>query len=192
MKTTLLAGASRFAHLLRPATAVQAADNSDDDDKQREGESDEDYAKRKNGKKAEDDKKKEDEARAKKAEEEGDDDSDEEDEDEPSARTARSRERARCAAIFASPAAALNPAAAAHLAFETKLPRSQAIAVLTGMTAGMPAAAARRPTLDDRMRAVEVPVVGPGDPAPGGGNQSQAATAAAAIIAAGKKRRGEA
>ena len=43
---------------------------------------------------------------------------------------ARRRERARCAAIFATKAAGANPALAAHLAFNTTLTRSEAIRAL--------------------------------------------------------------
>lgn len=43
---------------------------------------------------------------------------------------ARAAERARCAAIFAAPAAAQNTALAAHLAFETDLTAEQAIGAL--------------------------------------------------------------
>ena len=66
-----------------------------------------------------------------------DDEDDDEDDDKkemsgtgPRA-AARRRERARCAAIFAHPAAGGNPALAASLAFETSLSRSAAIAVMS-------------------------------------------------------------
>ena len=76
--------------------------------------------------------------------EDGDDDSDEEGDDdsdgeETSARAgtranrtrkARLRERSRCAAIFADPAAGRNASLAAQLAFQTDLPRSKAVGVL--------------------------------------------------------------
>lgn len=114
----------------------QDRDNGDsqaDDDKQREGESDEDYDKRMKSKAtaAEDDEDKE------KAE----DDDDEEMRGNSAAAAARRRERARCAAIFASPAAARNPVLAANLAFATAMPRKEALALLEGTPA--PAAATR-------------------------------------------------
>ena len=173
MKLPAIAGVSRFAHLLgHHSTANLAAQTAeeDDDDKKREGESDEDYAKRMDAKKA------------KKAE-------DDDEEKEPQASAARQRERERCAAIFASPAAGLNAAAAAHLAFETTMPRAQAIAVLASLAATTPAATPpatpHRPTLDERMAAQPKVIVGAGD-------VTAAPDLAAQIVAAGKKARGEA
>lgn len=70
----------------------------------------------------------------------GDEDDDDEDDDkrEMSGRgtvpSARRRERSRCAAIFAHPAAAANPELAASLAFETTMTRREAIAVLRGQS----------------------------------------------------------
>ena len=59
--------------------------------------------------------------------------------------TARRRERARCAAIFASPAAAAHLALAANLAFKTRMTRGDAVALLEASvgesTASVPAAA---------------------------------------------------
>lgn len=68
-------------------------------------------------------------------EEQDDEDEDEEDPttemrgNSPLAK-ARRRERARCAAIFASEAALKNPNLAGHLAFNTNMPRAAAIATL--------------------------------------------------------------
>lgn len=67
--------------------------------------------------------------------EEGDDE-DEEDNEDPKAKAARKRERARCAAIFATKAAANRPDLAAHLAFNTSLPRSEAKALLKASAQG--------------------------------------------------------
>ncbi len=78
--------------------------------------------------------------------EEGDDDSDGKEAAETaerSVRAARLRERARCAAIFGAKEAARNPMLAAHLAFETSLTRSQAIATLTHGAKGVGGLASR-------------------------------------------------
>jgi hypothetical protein len=104
-----------------------------------------------------------------------------------SARNPRLRERARCAAIFADAAAGKNPALAATLAFQTDMPRGQAIKVLRAGGAAIPTS--RRVSLDDRMSKVRVPVVGAGDVSRlAAGSPGDKA---AAIVAAGKKRRGE-
>lgn len=63
-------------------------------------------------------------------------------------RDGRAAERARCAAIFASPAAAGRPDLAATLAFSTSQTSAEAVAVLTAASAGAPPPRAR---LDDRM-----------------------------------------
>lgn len=95
-------------------------DDIDDDDKP---DDDSDKGKRgKKGKRAADD---EDDERA-----EDDDDDEEEMRGKSAAARARRRERARCAAIFASKGAGRNPVLACNLAFETDMTRSQAIAVL--------------------------------------------------------------
>lgn len=96
----------------------KAAD--DNDKKQRDGESDDDYAKRMEG--DDGDKKKDAKSDA--------DDEDEEMRGNSPVAAARGRERARCAAIFASRHAAKNVALAANLAFNTTMTREQAIDVL--------------------------------------------------------------
>lgn len=64
---------------------------------------------------------------------------------------ARRREQARCAAIFASPAAGKNPALAANLAFKTRMTRQEALVVLESTPAaagpGNAARAARNPNV---------------------------------------------
>jgi hypothetical protein len=177
-----------------------------DELEQGDDESDEDFEKRK--KDAAEDKKDDDESedehkarvkankakRAKRAraeedgddDEEGDDGSDGADMRKKGARSARLRERARCSAIFADAAAGKNPALAAQLAFGTDLPRTQAINVLRAGGLAV-ASGPRRPSLDERMASVKVPVIGNGDAAGPTGAQGTAAQ----IIAAGKKRRGE-
>lgn len=92
--------------------------------------------------------------------EDGDDDGDRKEMRRAGAvRLARMHERGRCAAIFADAAAARNPALAASLAFETDLPRKQAIAVLR---AGGAAPGSR---LAERMAGVPSPRVGADGPA---------------------------
>ena len=69
--------------------------------------------------------------------------------------SARRRERARCASIFASEHAAANVEMAAHLAFQTSLTRSQAIALLAKAPPGSGGLAAA-------MQRIPNPRVGPG------------------------------
>lgn len=121
-------------------------------------------------------------------EEEGDDDSDGADMRKKNARGPRLRERARCAAIFADASAGKNPALAATLAFQTDMPRGQAVKVLRA--GGVAAPTSRRVSLDDRMANVRTPNVGASDPA--GPARGGAQSVASQIVAAGKKRRGEA
>jgi len=99
-------------------------DDDEDDDKKNDAEGDDDSP---------DDDDKKSSKKAKRADD-GDGDGDEDDEPEmrgnsPVAR-ARRREQARCAAIFNCSAAGKNIALAANLAFKTRLPRSEAIAIL--------------------------------------------------------------
>lgn len=154
-------GGLSFAHLGRGARAEDRQDEEDDsgkgkrgkrasdeDDEEQDredgdskrsqraegGESDEDEeddrddsGKGKNGKRAADE---EDDERA-----EDDDDDEEEMRGKSAAARARRRERARCAAIFASKGAGRNPVLACKLAFTTSMTRSEAIEVLNGTPA---------------------------------------------------------
>lgn len=128
---------SPFAHL---AGGVRAAADDTEDDKTTPSGEGEDTGEGEGGENPEDDAEKGKKGKkAKKAEggtggegddPDGTDDDDEDDEKDPKARAIRMRERGRCAAIFRSAAAGRNPAAAAELAFGTRLPRSEAIRVL--------------------------------------------------------------
>ncbi|KXV77206.1 hypothetical protein AD953_04740 [Acetobacter malorum] len=157
--TKRTASGSPFAHLAK-------AKAEDDDDKNKskakaEGEQDDEDEDEEEG---EDKNAKSKRARSKKAKADGDgccdddgDTEDEEDEKDDQAKAARSRERARCAAIFASPAAARNLPAAAHLAFNTPMPRSQAAGLLGTLAPAETALTANAKTetkgLRDRMQA---------------------------------------
>jgi hypothetical protein len=78
-----------------------------------------------------------------------DEDNDEEMRGSSAAAAARRREQARCAAIFASPAAGRNPVLAANLAFKSRMGRVEALAILEATPAaagaGHPDRAARNP-----------------------------------------------
>lgn len=212
MKLPALAGASKFAHLLGRPKAAKAEDDQDDkskskraeDEDEEKGDGDDEGDGPKDGKKSkaakaedteddegDDEKSKKAKSKGAKAEddddEEGDDDSDGADMRKKGASSARLRERARCAAIFADAAAGKNPALAAQLAFGTDLPRGQAVSVLR---AGGLAVASRRSSLDDRMAKVTTPVVGASDPSPGPASGQK--SLAAQIVAAGLKARGKA
>lgn len=207
MNLKKMTAALGFAHLLGLPAAAAArvedddkkkdtgADEGDDDaDAARaaEGDSDDDKDE-KNGKaskaaKAEDDKdegdgddEKKDGKKAAKA-----DDGDDSDDDSKQ-KAARTSERARCAAIFASPAAGIRPDMAAHLAFNTGMSSKAAVDML-GVAAAGGAPASRG--LASRMANVSIPNVGAGAPA---GKATTGATGIAnMIVEAGKKRRGEA
>lgn len=176
LRSSVSAAALSFAHLAgiaprpeapKPAAAAAAASAEEkDDDRQRDGESDDDYAKRKaKAKKEKDD---EEEARAAKA----DDDEEEMRGNSPVAQ-ARNRERARCAAIFASEAAGRNPVLAAQLAFTTRMTRSEALGVLEAA----PAAAMPGARTAERVARADNPILTPG----GGGAQKPSGQ----VIAAG-------
>ncbi len=100
---------------------------SDDDEDDDEDDERDDSGKGKRSKRASDD---DDDERA----DEDDDDEEEMRGNSASAR-ARRRERARCAAIFASKGAGRNPVLACKLAFSSAMPRSEAIEVLNGAPA---------------------------------------------------------
>lgn len=194
---TRVSAALSFAHLLGLSAAKaeddemkQRADESDEDyakrmeeedKKQRDDESDEDYAKRmeEEDKKQRDDESDEDYAKRM----EGDDDGAGDDEKEKAARTS---ERARCAAIFASPAAGIRPDMAAHLAFSTDMSKAEAIKMLTAFASGGPAP---KKSLASRMAVHKTP--NPGANAGSVPTVSGPQAVAQQIMAAAKKARGE-
>jgi hypothetical protein len=164
-----VASALSFAHLAGLGRAKPAASAEDDDPKKKDdpGATAEDEDPEKDDKekkdpeaKAEDDdpaaaggdpEKKDDEKdKAKGAVAAGDED---DDKDEMSGKSAaaqaRLREQARCAAIFASAAAGRNPVLAANLAFNTRMTRCEARALLESTpapaAAGHPGRAANNP-----------------------------------------------
>ena len=146
-----------FAHLTGVGAARASDDDKSDDDKPKDakasddddGKPDDDSGKGKgkaksakadddNGDdKGDDDKSKDAKGKSAKADDDDpdakaddDEDSDEEMRGKSAASSARRRERARCAAIFACRAAGGNAALAAHFAFNTTMTRSEAIAAL--------------------------------------------------------------
>lgn len=184
MRKTLLGGVSPFAHLLAGRAAKRAEEDTDDEKEKRENEK----AKKAEAEKEEDAKSEAEEERkkdARKAEEDGDEE-DEEDEEDADAKAIRGRERARCAAIFASPAAAVRPDMAAYFAFGTNLTRKAAVNALAAVAAGSEPVRPSRPGLGQRMSVAPQP--NPGQDRPQAGSPSLAEQ----IVAAGKKRRGEA
>ncbi|MBX6382087.1 MAG: hypothetical protein IRZ07_03800 [Microbispora sp.] len=126
-------GLSRFAHLagiVRPKAKAEGGEPEDDDKEKREPEAEEkDEDERKEDARAEDGEDEEKDAEGDEKESE-DEDEDEEKKDAKAFAAGRKAERARCAAIFASPEAGLNPAMAAELAFNTSLSAKRAIGVL--------------------------------------------------------------
>ncbi|WP_048608681.1 hypothetical protein [Providencia rettgeri] len=163
-----------FAHLIgRKAKATEEDDEKtrkakgrrvEDDDEEENAENDdpesEDQDDEKEGRKAK-------KAKSKKAEDddedpdaeddenaEGDDEDAEDDEDNKDVKKGRRAERKRCARIFGSKAAAVRPDMAAHLAFNTNLPSSEAISTLKAM-GGVSAQQSNRRSLDARMREEE-------------------------------------
>lgn len=183
LRDRLRAGTASFAHLAglgRPS----AARAEDDDERENEDRKDSKRAEGDDKPADDEDDKKESRRRARRAEDDDDDKRAEGDEDDQRAADddgdddgdkeemrgrsavarARSRERARCAAIFMSRHAAGNPAMAAELAFNTTLSRKEAISVLAAAPVG-----ARN------QRADRNPRLGPGgEPSP---SSSQAVSA---------------
>jgi hypothetical protein len=172
---SLAARGLSFAHLAGLSTkAAKAEDDEDKKAARAEGDSDDEDEDKKNAKAEDgDDDKKDDDEKSSKAKskaesdddedaeedddkkdakaDDGDDDDDEEMRGKSAAARARRREQARCAAIFASPAAARNPVLAANLAFKTRMTRTEALATLEGTPAPASAThvnrAARNPNL---------------------------------------------
>jgi hypothetical protein len=187
-----------------PALQPRAAEDDDDDKEKKDKEAKRKKAEEDEKKKKDEDDEKDKDAKAKKAEEDkkkkedddedGDDEGDRADAGDPMRRKARARERARISAIMCSDVGKTYPAAAAHFALDTDLPRRQAIASISALATMIPAPAAPAPgaardSLRDRMETVQQPQVG-GSGA-GGGPANDDQKAAAAIVAAGKWRRGE-
>ncbi|MBV0888130.1 hypothetical protein KTQ54_06200 [Komagataeibacter oboediens] len=167
---------SRFAHLFGTPRAATDDEDEDQNARRAEGEDPEDgededgeddppprkSRKSKKAKKAGKAKKAEDDGDEAGDDDAGDDDADAEDEGDEEKASARARERGRCAAIFSDPAAALNPVAAAELAFNTNMPRSAAINLLRVTASAMPQAPVQASTptaisrLDERMASSRV------------------------------------
>lgn len=211
MSAILKTAANRFAHLMGGATSAPAAPAAEKEEKD-EKEDGKKSAKKSAEKEkddtdtdgdgsetekleteeeeepeSEDDKKGK---KAKKAKKEEDDEACEDEDDESEMRgdseaaQARRRENARCAAIFASPAAAKNPALAASLAFDTRMTRKEAIAVLANGGVA-PAAASKPKSLAERMGNEKQTVVVPN--ASAGGEPTFAQRMAAAVAKANGK-----
>lgn len=138
--------------------APEASAEGGDERKRRDDESDEEYEARM---KALDDKA----VASGKGDKPGDgeDDDDKEMRGNSPAAQARRREQARCAAIFASPAAARNPVLAATLAFTMRMSRAEAVAVLESTPAPAsvlhPQRAARNPQVGATGGAPPAPAV---------------------------------
>ena len=160
LRTAQKPAAGRFAHLVNRITGKPRAEEAPMD------ETEEDKAARL---KAEEGDKPEEEPKDKPpADAEGmPAEDDEEDEDMAKAvKAATVAERARCAAIFADPAAGMNAALAATLAFETGLSAGEAVKVLRagGAAAGRPGLGARMDGSNQPKIAADVP---PKDPKAG-------------------------
>lgn len=167
-----------FAHLF---SASAPAAEEDDPSKQRADESDEDYAKRmeeEERKQREGESDEEYAARIKALDEQDDEDT------EQARQAGRTEERARCAAIFASPAAGIRPDMAAHFAFNTNMTTAEAVTALQAAAGG----SSRPAGLAARMAHQAPTSVG----VQGGASQKTgAASLADQILQAGAIRRGE-
>lgn len=201
MNLKKMTAALGFAHLLGLPAA--AAARVEDDDKKKDPDADDgdddESAARADDDDSEDDKDEKKDKSAKAEDDDGDDDEKkdgqkaskaddgDDSDDDGKEKAARKSERARCAAIFASPAAGARPDMAAHLAFNTGMSSKAAVEML-GVAAAGSAPAARG--LASRMANVGIPNVGAG--APVGKSATGASSVANMIVEAGKKRRGEA
>ena len=170
MRTALTPGGGIFAHL-RSRVSKPRAEDTPADPAEDPAETEEEKKARKARAAEGDAPEEDDKPKPNEAEDapEGEDDEGEKNPDEemlgntPAAQ-ARARERARCMAIFADAAADANPGLAATLAFETMLPRDQAIRVLRA--GGVPQGS-KKPGLSERMAAVNAPHITPDAPAVG-------------------------
>ncbi|HAY0218978.1 TPA: hypothetical protein U0V61_005053 [Escherichia coli] len=122
-------GKFSFMHLVGMGGRSRMDDDPEDKRDDGSAEEDEDLRKSKKAENDEDDQK---ESKADNEDDNGDPDVSEDDEEEK----ARASERHRCAAIFATPYAAKNPALAAELAFNTRMSVKQARAVMEAAVAG--------------------------------------------------------
>jgi len=151
-----MASASRFAHLNRTPKASDddGSDDTEDTDTNADGEGEGDDDTDPKDKKSKKNRRSDDGGDDT---DEGDDEADAADEKDDTTAQARARERGRCAAIFMSAGARANPAAAAEIAFGTRMSRSEAVRVLSTMAGVRPqqVAAPQRPgaTLRERMGA---------------------------------------
>lgn len=136
---------SRFAHLAGFGRAL-AEDDKDQKDKDAAKKAEDEEEEKDTSAEDDDDERKEPDS----DEPEADDDDEDDKKEGKQAKRIRAAERARCAAIFASPAAAGNVALAAELAFGTGMPAAQAVALLEAAANGQP-----RGGLGTRMAAVK-------------------------------------
>ncbi|HWF01559.1 MAG TPA: hypothetical protein VG248_17285 [Caulobacteraceae bacterium] len=163
-KNSLMAGAARFAHLAGFAAKPKAENDPGDPDAHAEGKTDDTQAGDGDGKDCpeckgtgEDSDGEECEACGGTGEKDDGPGAEDDDDDEAEMRgrsdaaQARRRERSRCAAIFESKDAAANPSMAAYLAFDTNMPRKQALASLkASVGSGQGGPRVRRPERTDR------------------------------------------